>query len=74
MEVERTKLADLVAWIMWLVVHIFDLIGFRNRLLVVLQWAWSYLTFRRGARLIVSKQWRLYATGEEQFPSAVRPT
>ena len=34
--------------------------GFRNRRLIMLQWAWSYLTFRRGARLIVSKEWRLH--------------
>lgn len=40
------------AWSAWLVVHIFYLIGFRNRLLVLISWAWSYLTFRRGARLI----------------------
>jgi NADH dehydrogenase len=35
-----------------------DLTGFKNRFFVVLQWAWSYLTFRRGARLIVEKEWR----------------
>ncbi|MGA8761415.1 MAG: hypothetical protein WB562_00880, partial [Candidatus Sulfotelmatobacter sp.] len=36
----------------WLFVHILFLIGFRNRLLVFIQWAWSYVTFERGARLI----------------------
>lgn len=41
-----------IAWFAWLVVHIFYLIGFRNRLLVLLSWAWNYLTFRRGARII----------------------
>jgi NADH:ubiquinone reductase (H+-translocating) len=41
-----------LAWVMWLVVHIFYLIGFRNRLLVLFQWAWEYLTRERGARLI----------------------
>jgi NADH:ubiquinone reductase (H+-translocating) len=41
-----------VAWILWLFVHIFFLIGFRNRLVVMIQWAWSYITFDRGARLI----------------------
>jgi NADH dehydrogenase len=44
------------AWITWLVVHIFFLIGFRNRLAVVSQWAWSYLTFADGARLITGDQ------------------
>lgn len=46
------RLSGLIAWWTWLVVHIAYLIGFRNRLLVLIQWAWSYLTFRRGARLI----------------------
>lgn len=40
------------AWISWLAIHIFYLIGFRNRLFVLASWAWSYLTFRRGARII----------------------
>jgi NADH dehydrogenase len=39
-------------------VHIYYLTGFKNRLLVVLQWAWSYLTFGRGARLIVGDDGR----------------
>jgi NADH dehydrogenase len=58
-EIGRIKMAGFAAWLLWLVVHIYYLTGFKNRLLVVLQWAWSYLTFRRGARLIVSKEWRL---------------
>jgi NADH dehydrogenase len=41
-----------LAWWLWLFVHIFFLIGFRNRLMVMIQWAWSYVTFDRGARLI----------------------
>jgi NADH dehydrogenase len=40
------------AWWAWLLVHIYYLIGFRNRVLVLLQWAWAYLTWQRGARLI----------------------
>lgn len=43
------------AWLGWLFVHIFFLIGFRNRILVMIRWAWSYLTYERGARLIVGK-------------------
>ncbi|HLY75300.1 MAG TPA: NAD(P)/FAD-dependent oxidoreductase, partial [Planctomycetota bacterium] len=43
-----------LAWWAWLIVHIFYLIGFRNRVLVLLQWAWAYLTWQRGARLITS--------------------
>ena len=52
-ELGRMTLAGLPAWVMWLVVHIYYLTGLRNRMLVVLQWAWSYATFGRGARLIV---------------------
>jgi NADH dehydrogenase len=44
------------AWMTWLVVHIFFLIGFRNRLSVFRQWAWTYLTFRDSARLITGSQ------------------
>jgi NADH dehydrogenase len=53
---------------MWLVVHIYYLTGFKNRLLVVLQWAWSYLSFRRGARLIVNKEWRFHRPEEDHCP------
>jgi len=44
------------AWITWLVIHIFFLIGLRNRLAVLLQWAWTYLRFKSGARLITGSQ------------------
>ena len=47
------KLSGFPAWFAWLAIHIFYLIGFRNRLLVLIQWAWAYLTYQRGARLIV---------------------
>jgi NADH dehydrogenase len=46
------KASGLWAWLLWLFVHILWLIGFRNRFLVVAQWAWTYLSFERGARLI----------------------
>ena len=49
-----------LAWVAWLVVHIYYLIGFRNRLMVMLEWAWSYITFQKGARLIMSDDWRSY--------------
>src|SRR6058998_2044143 len=45
-------LSGLPAWLAWLFVHIVFLVGFRNRLLVLFQWAWAYLTFDKGARLI----------------------
>ncbi|WP_339728770.1 NAD(P)/FAD-dependent oxidoreductase [uncultured Gimesia sp.] len=56
-EIGRFKLSGFIAWVVWLVVHIFYLTGFKNRVLVVMQWGWSYLSFRRGARLIVGREW-----------------
>lgn len=58
----RVRLAGFPAWIAWLLVHIYYLSGFRNRLIVLLQWAWSYFTFARGARLIVEKTWRSHGS------------
>ena len=46
------RLSGRLAWLLWGAVHVFFLIGFRNRLVVLLDWLWAYLTFERGARLI----------------------
>jgi NADH:ubiquinone reductase (H+-translocating) len=46
------KLSGFPAWVMWLVVHIIQLIGFRNKLFVLLNWAWDYFFYERAARLI----------------------
>lgn len=54
----RVQLNGFVAWLAWLLIHIYYLSSFRNRVFVFLQWTWSYLTFSRGARLIVGKEWR----------------
>jgi NADH:ubiquinone reductase (H+-translocating) len=59
-EVGRYRLTGFVAWLAWLLVHIYFLTGFRNRLFVIMSWAWSFLTFRRGARLILVKNWMFY--------------
>jgi NADH dehydrogenase len=50
--VGQTRLSGFLAWLAWLLVHIWYLIGFRNRLVVMITWAWSYVTYRRGARII----------------------
>jgi NADH dehydrogenase len=50
--VDRMHMSGMLAWLAWLFVHIWYLIGFRNRLVVMITWAWSYFTYRRGARLI----------------------
>ena len=48
----KIHISGFLAWLSWLFIHILFLIGFRNRVLVFVQWAWSYLTYERGARLI----------------------
>jgi NADH dehydrogenase len=45
-------MAGLVGWLIWLFVHILSLVGFRNRLAVLSEWAWAYVTFQRRVRLI----------------------
>ncbi len=52
----KAHMSGFAAWITWLVVHIFFLIGFRNRLSVFAAWIWTYFTFTRGARLITGDQ------------------
>jgi NADH dehydrogenase len=51
-EIRRLRLWGWPAWLAWCFVHIFFLIGFRNRFLVMFEWAWAYVTYDRGARLI----------------------
>lgn len=51
-DIRGIKLSGFIAWVAWLTIHIFFLIGFRNRFLVITQWAWAYVTYQRGARLI----------------------
>jgi NADH dehydrogenase len=52
----KAHLGGFLAWITWIAVHIFFLIGFRNRLAVLASWVWTYFTFSRGARLITGDQ------------------
>lgn len=56
----RFRCSGFLAWFIWLVTHIYYLIGFKNRLFVTMQWSWSFFSFNRGARLIVNKEWRFY--------------
>ena len=55
---KRLQLSGFLAWVAWLTIHIYFLIGFRNRLLVLIQWAWAYVTYERGARLITERRSR----------------
>ena len=51
-DIGRFETSGFLAWLLWLFIHIFWLIGFRNRLAVLSEWAWAYLTFQRRVRLI----------------------
>ncbi len=54
-ELAGLKFSGLTAWLLWCFVHIFYLIGFRNRVIVMLEWAWAYFAYERGARLITGE-------------------
>jgi NADH:ubiquinone reductase (H+-translocating) len=79
-EIRGLKLTGFVAWLTWLFVHILFLIGFRNRLIVLLEWASSYLTWQRGARLItggvrpdtVAKELALRRRAMDEAPGSAR--
>ncbi len=58
-EFPKFNLTGYPAWLAWLFIHILFLIGFRNRILVMIQWAWSYFTYERSARLITDEVGRL---------------
>ena len=51
----RRMFTGFMAWAAWLLIHIFFLIGFRNRFVVLFEWAWLYLTRQRGARVILER-------------------
>jgi len=67
----RLRLAGPLAWMAWLLVHIYYLSGFKNRALVLIQWAYSYFTFARGARLIVNKRWQFYEAVTDDRPTTL---
>jgi NADH dehydrogenase len=48
----RLHLSGFIAWLLWIFIHILYLVGFRNRVLVLIEWAWAYVTYQRSARLI----------------------
>jgi NADH:ubiquinone reductase (H+-translocating) len=51
-DIKGLKFGGFLAWILWVFIHILYLIGFRNRIVVMIQWAWQYIGWRRGSRLI----------------------
>jgi NADH dehydrogenase len=71
----KLHISGYFAWLAWLFVHIFFLIGFRNRFIVMFQWAWSYLTYDRGARLITGDTTLPgWTESEKEPPQTLRPT
>src|SRR5205823_6672347 len=54
-QIRRFRTEGFFAWVLWLVVHIMLLVGFRNRVVVLIEWAWAYLRYERGARLITGE-------------------
>lgn len=73
-EIRDVHISGYFAWLAWLFIHIFFLIGFRNRIIVLLQWAWSYVTYERGARLITGDTslpgWSAYEQETHSEPAA----
>jgi len=65
----KIHISGYIAWLSWLFIHISFLIGFQNRIMVLMQWAWSYITYERGARLITGNTslpgWSEPAAAEE---------
>lgn len=57
-QIHNLKFSGFFAWLLWLFIHVYYLIGFKNKVFVIWQWAYAYFTFKRGARLIVDKEWR----------------
>ncbi len=71
-DIRGIKFTRLPAWLLWIFVHIVFLIGFKNRLLVLIQWAYSYLTYDRGARLITGKHFQTVdSQASSQNPDSV---
>jgi NADH dehydrogenase len=72
----KAHISGFVAWLAWLFVHIFFLIGFRNRVIVFIQWAWSYFSYERGARLITGDTdlpgWRQAEETSQENTASVR--
>jgi NADH dehydrogenase len=70
----RLKIAGLAAWLAWLFVHVWYLIGFRNRAAVMMNWAWSYIRSKRAARLITGHIEKESARSHEEESATDRIT
>ncbi len=70
LQMGKLKQSGLLAWLIWSLVHIAYLVGFRNRVIVMIDWAWAYVTYQRGARLITGDIEELISATEK--PDAER--
>ena len=52
------KMTGFTAWLAWMFIHVYYLVGFTNRFGIIIKWTWNYITFRKSARLIIGKEWR----------------
>jgi len=55
-QLPKFRFSGTAAWLFWLFVHVFFLIGFRNRIIVLINWAWAYFSYTRGARIILGNE------------------
>jgi NADH dehydrogenase len=69
----KLRFSGFVAWVLWLFVHLMNLVSFRNRLLVLVQWGWNYLSYDRSACLITNPPIDSSATGSESYSTTNRP-
>ena len=67
-QIGRLHVSGLLAWLLWCIVHIFFLIGVRNRLRVMSEWIWYYVTFKPGARLVFEQPEPTHRTSAGSHP------
>ncbi|MBF0289497.1 MAG: NAD(P)/FAD-dependent oxidoreductase [SAR324 cluster bacterium] len=70
-EFKKLRVSGFIAWMGWLLIHVYYLTGLKNRIFVLMQWAWAYWTFRKGARLIMNREWRQHrvSRSSDSIPS-----
>ena len=72
-DIRGLRLSGLIAWLTWLVVHLWYLVGFQNRILVFIRWSFSFFTHGRGARLITGEAAEAGAGSHESMPATDTP-
>jgi NADH dehydrogenase len=65
-QLPKFKMSGFFAWWFWLLIHVFFLIGFRNRIIVLINWAWAYFSYTRGARIILGNETGLLDNGSKE--------